>query len=73
LADIAVACEIALFALERHEHKKLARFECEPIFNTVANECKRAHRHLEALYAEPAFLPDVTPYFNEMTMKKAFG
>ncbi len=73
LADIAFACEIALFALERHEQKKLAKVQCEPIFNTVATECVRAHQHLEMLYAEPAFLPDVTPYFNEMTMKKAFG
>lgn len=73
LADIAFACEIALFALERHEGKKLSSVKCQPIFDTIATECKRAHEHLEFLYAQPAFLPDVAPYFQEMTMKKAFG
>lgn len=73
LADIAFVCEFALFALERHESAKLAKVNCEPLFDNVATECERAHEHIKFLLAEPAFLPDLTPFFDDVTMKKAYG
>ncbi|MEM7466187.1 MAG: glutathione S-transferase family protein [Pseudomonadota bacterium] len=73
IADIAFACEVTLFALERHEKDKLAKRDLLPIFDSVAAECERARSHLQNLLHHEAFLPDLTVYFNEMTMKKAFG
>lgn len=73
LADIAYACEITLFALERHEQRKLKKIGLVPLFTSVATHCLNAHAHLKKLLNDDAFTPDLTPFYNDMTMKKVFG
>ncbi|MEM7540435.1 MAG: glutathione S-transferase family protein [Pseudomonadota bacterium] len=74
LADIAFACELVLFALERHESSRLEEIGGEPLFNeSVSKEWPRAHAHFFALLEHPAFAPDLKPYFEEMTFAKLFG
>ena len=73
LADIAFACELTLFALERHEIKTLAKIGAEPIFETVASECQRARAHYRLLLDDPVFASDLKPYFDNMTMQQLFS
>lgn len=74
LADIAYACELVLFALERHESERLARAGAAPLCDAeAAARWPRAHAHFEALLAHEAFAPDLAPYYEDMTMAKVFG
>ena len=73
LADIAFACEITLFALERHETRKFEKIGLAPVFDSVATDCEHAHAHLLKLLARDEFKADLTDYFENMTMKEVFS
>ncbi|MGR8949628.1 MAG: glutathione S-transferase family protein [Gammaproteobacteria bacterium] len=73
MVDITFACELALFALERHEHERLAKVGLKPVFESVATQCEHAHNHFSKLLARAEFSPDLGVYFEEMTMKQVFG
>ena len=73
LADIAFACEITLFALERHETHKFDKIDLAPVFDSVATDCENAHAHLNKLLSRDEFKADLTDYFENMTMKQVFS
>ena len=72
IADIAFACELTLFALERHESARFKALDLDSIFERSAADCQRAREHFERLMAHEAFGPDLRDYFKDMTMHKAF-
>ena len=72
IADIAFACEVSLFALERHESERFAALDLASIFECSAGDYPRARSHFERLMENDAFGPDLRDYFNNMTMQKAF-
>ena len=74
LADICFACELTLFALERHEHARLEAVGRRPIIGQTSHEAyPRAFEHYEKLMAEPAFAEDLGPYREKMTLAKIFA
>ena len=70
-ADICFAAELVLFALSRTESERIEEAGCTVIFGEhLAEKFPLAMDHFERLLAHAAFVPDLTPYHTEMTLKK---
>lgn len=70
-ADICFAAELVLFALARTERERIETAGFSVMFNDgLAQTFPLALAHFDKLLAHPAFMPDLTPYHNEMTLKK---
>jgi glutathione S-transferase len=67
LADIAFACELALFSNENARRAELAKRDLAPILDAAARAAfPRVFKHFAALRAHSAFAPELGPYLAKL-------
>jgi len=70
-ADICFAAELVLFALSRTEIERIKAAGCTVIFDEhLAETFPLTMAHFDRLLSDPAFVPDLTRYHTDMTLKK---
>lgn len=74
LADICFAAELVLFAIARTERDRIVAAGCRVLFDEgLSQDYPRTMMHFDELLADPAFTPDLTPYYTDMTLAKFLG